>query len=141
MSKSALALTSLVMAIPAGLAFYVCVKSILDYSENMPSILTGIMWVLAILLLILALFPFWVLIFMRKGSAPVAAAAPVAEPTAPVKKPAKAASDDDEFGGDDGEDSEQLFDEEEAVADDDFDDNFDFDEEPEEEAPKKKKKK
>ncbi len=142
MSKSALALASLVMAIPAGLACYVCIDSILKHSENMPGIMTGIMWTLVILCGLLALSP--IIFLLRKGpsAAPVAAAAAAPAPTEPAKKPAKAASDDDEFGGDDdGEDSEQLFDEEEAVADDDFDDNFDFDEEPEEEAPKKKKKK
>jgi hypothetical protein len=144
MSNRALALASLVMAIPAGLACYVCIDSILKHSENMPAIVTGIMWTLVILCGLLALSP--IIFLLRKGStATPVAAAPAAEPTEPVKKPAKAASDDDEFGGDDdggdGEDSEQLFDEEEALADDDFDDNFDFDEEPEEEAPKKKKKK
>lgn len=141
MSNRALALASLVMAIPAGLACYVCVDSIFKHGENAPGVMTGILWTLVILCGLLALSP--IIFLLRKGSAaaPVAVAPVESEP---AKKPAKAASDD-EFGDSDEDDSsadsEQLFDEEDAVADDDFDDNFDFDEEPEEEAPKKKKKK
>ena len=142
MSNRALALASLVMAIPAGLACYVCVDSIFKHGENAPGVMTGILWTLVILCGLLALSP--IIFLLRKGSAP----APIVEAPVeaePAKKPAKAASDNDEFGGSDEDDSsadsEQLFDEEDAVADDDFDNNFDFDEEPEEEAPKKKKKK
>lgn len=140
MSNRSLALASLVMAIPAGLALWVCANSIMTHGGNMPGAMTGIMWTLVVLSLLVAVSPFYFL--LRKGSAPApVSAGPVA--AEPVKKPSKAASDDeDEFGSsdDEGEDSEQLFDSEDAVADDDFDDNFDFDEEPEEKAPKKKKK-
>ena len=57
MSKQALALASLVMAIPAGFACYVCVMAIFGHNESMPMLMTIIMWTLSILCLVLALFP------------------------------------------------------------------------------------
>lgn len=145
MTNRALALASLVMAIPAGFAVYVCLTSILNHSESMPVAMTAIMWVLTVLCGLLALYPIGILIFMKKRDTQVAAApAAATEAAAPAKKPAKAESDEESDGlEEDSEDlgEEPLFDADDAGGDEDFDDNFDFDEDQEEEAPKKKKKK
>ncbi len=86
---------------PRRLACYVCIDSILKHSENMPAIVTGIMWTLVILCGLLALSP--IIFLLRKGSAapPQQLPRPLRPPTEPAKKPSKAASDDDEFGGGD----------------------------------------
>ena len=160
MNKRGLALSSLVMAIPAGYLAYLSVSTVFGMNESMPTLVTIIVWTLIILSALIALSPFIFLVAGPSGAVAVAgpalaAPAPVADPK---KKPAKkAASDDDEFSSDDdisasdddslNTDDEQLFDtsDDEAGADD-FEDNFNFDdddaiEEEEEPAPKKKKKK
>ena len=155
MNKRGLALSSLVMAIPAGLLCYLCVKSVFGMNESMPTIVTIMVWTLIVLSGLIALSPFIFLIAGPTG----AVALPAMERAGldPVedsqKKPAKKKPDDeDEFAEDDddmgADDDEQLFDasDDEAAADD-FEDNFNFDdddvidEEEEEPAPKKKKKK
>ncbi len=151
MSKRGLALSSLVMAIPAGFLAYFCIRSVFDYNESMPLLVTIIVWTLIVLGVLIALSP---VIFLIAGPAG-AVAGPVSAPANPVpgveskRKPAKQKTDDDEFdeGGEEFEDAgdEQLFDasDDEAGADD-FEDNFNFDDDDEieeEPAPKKKKKK
>ena len=154
MSKGGLALSSLVMAIPAGLMAYLSIRSVFEMNEKMPTTVTIIVWALILLGVLIAISPIIFLIAGPKGA--VAGPAPVADdveslPVAdPKKKPAKAEfNDDEEFAEDDGDvasdDDEQLFDtsNDEAAADD-FEDNFNFDEDDEieeEPAPKKKKKK
>lgn len=158
MNKNGLALSSLIMAIPAGFLAYVCVGAVFGSNESMPTVVTIIVWTLIILSGLLALSPF---IFLVAGpsvgamnSAPVAVAA---KPVPQAKKAAskKSADDDDEFGEVDevamDDDDEQLFDssQDEAGAEEyedqfNFDDDDDlgdaFDDEEEEPAPKKKKR-
>ena len=147
MSKGGLALSSLVMAIPAGLLAYLSIRSVFEMNESMPMLVTVIVWALIVLGVLLAISPIIFLIAGPKG----AAAAPAPTAAVPVedspKQPARKKSDDDEFAEEDGdeggEEDEQLFDssEDEAGAED-FEDNFNFDEDEDEEpAPKKKKKK
>ena len=147
MSKGGLALSSLVMAIPAGLMAYLSIRSVFEMNEKMPTTVTIIVWALIILGVLIAISPIIFLIAGPKGA--VAGPAPVADdvgslPVAdPKKKPAKAEFNDD--GDAASDDDEQLFDtsNDEAAADD-FEDNFNFDEDEEieeEPAPKKKKKK
>ena len=153
MNKRGLALSSLVMAIPAGLLAYLSVKSVFEMNESMPTLVTIIIWTLIVLSGLIALSPFIFLIAGPSGAAalPIAASAEPAPVADPKKKPGQPKSDDeDEFAEDEdlseaGDD--QLFDtsDEEAGADD-FEDDFNFDdddaiEEEEEPAPKKKKKK
>ena len=162
MNKRGLAMSSLVMAIPAGILAYLCVKSVFEMNESMPTLVTIIVWTLILLSSLIALSPFIFLIAGPKAALALpagAGAAPVAMAEVPKQKPSKKkADDDDEFSSDEelGSDGdsleasdEQLFDtsDEEAGADD-FEDNFNFDddddafaEEEDEPAPKKKKKK
>ena len=155
MNKRGLALSSLVMAIPAGYLAYLSVSTVFGMNESMPTLVTLIVWTLIVLSGLIALSPFIFLIAGPSGAVAVpgptaiAASAPVADLK---KKPAKkASSDDDEFSSDDdiaaSDDDDQLFDtsDDEAGADN-FEDNFNFEdddaiEEEEEPAPKKKKKK
>ena len=135
MSKNGLALSSLIMAIPAGFLTYLCVGTVFGSNESMPTVVTIIVWTLIILSGLLALSPF---IFLVAGPsagsispAPVAAAA---IPATRAKKTAskKSANDDDEFAEADEEvlddDDEQLFDssQEEAGAEE-YEDQFNFD--------------
>ncbi len=164
MNKGGLALSSLIMAIPAAVVFYVSLMSVMRMGEAMPTLVMVIVWVLMALSLLLAISPIIFLIAGPKGA--VAATGEAAAPAADdmdaaalkdtPKKPSKKTSIDDdenedEFAEQDDnaveDDDEQLFDtsQDEAGADD-FEDNFDFDEdeeveEEEEPAPKKKKKK
>ena len=145
MSKGGLALSSLVMAIPAGLLAYLSIRSVFEMNEKMPTLVTVIVWALIVICVLLAISP---IIFLIAGpkAAPVPTGDAVPEPVADSQKlPAKKKpKDDDEFadGDADGGDDEQLFDtsEDEAGAEE-FEDNFNFDEDEEEPAPKKKKKK
>lgn len=148
MSKSALALTSLVTAIPAGFACYVCVTAILGFSESMPVAMTAILWTLVVVCGILAGLPLWVLAFMKgepKGTTPAAAPAAAKSNEEKSEPAAEAIESDGEEAFEsedeslDDEDGEKLFDDD-GAADDDFDEAFNFDDE-EDEAPKKKKKK
>jgi nucleosome binding factor SPN SPT16 subunit len=147
MSKGGLALSSLVMAVPAGVLFYFSLMSVMRMGESMPTPVMAIAWTLMALSLLLAISP---IIFLIAG--PKAAVAASGKPAIPpddldaapvaVSRKQPAQQDDDEFAE---EDDEQLFDtsEDEAGAEE-FEDSFDFDEAEEEEeepAPKKKKKK
>ncbi len=148
MSKGGLALSSLVMAIPAGLLAYLSIRSVFEMNEKMPTLVTVIVWALIVICVLLAISP---IIFLIAGpkAAPVTPGDAVPEPVdnsqkLPAKKKPK---DDDEFADEDGDadggEDEQLFDtsDDEAGAEE-FEDNFNFDEDEEEEpAPKKKKKK
>ena len=164
MNKTGLALSSLVMAIPAALLAFLSVKSVFEMNESMPTVVTIIVWMLIVISSLIALSPMIFLIFgpkaalagMPMSAAPAAEELESPRPAAKKKKKSKADDEDnDEFGGDDlaeaddfGEADDQLFDasDDEAGADD-FEDNFNFDdddaieEEEEEPAPKKKKKK
>jgi len=154
MNKRGLALSSLVMAIPAGFLAYLSVKSVFEMNESMPTLVTIIIWTLIVLSGVIALSPFIFLVAGPAGSValPMAATAAVEPVEDTKKKPAKKKPDEeDEFAdAEDLEDAgdEQLFDasDDEAGADD-FEDNFNFDddddafvEEVEEPTPKKKKK-
>lgn len=149
MSKGGLALSSLVMAVPAGVLFYFSLMSVMRMGESMPTPVMAIAWTLMALSLLLAISP---IIFLIAGpkAAVAAAGKPAIAPddlnAAPVEVSRKqtAKQDEDEFAE---EDDEQLFDtsEDEAGAEE-FEDSFDFGddeavEEEEEPAPKKKKKK
>jgi hypothetical protein len=162
MNKRGLALSSLVMSIPAGILLYLLVRTILDYSESMPTMLTIIVWTLILFSLLMVISPLIFLIAGPKAAVALpggAGMAPVPLAEEPKKKPAKKAAEiADEFSSDDdiaadedslSADDEQLFDtsEDEAGADE-FEDSFNFDDdddafadEEEEPAPKKKKKK
>ena len=158
MGKGGLALSSLVMAIPAGVLFYLSLMSVMRMGESMPTLVMAVTWALMAISLLLAISP---IIFLIAG--PKAAVAAPGNPAAALdemdasavedsrKKPAKPMDDEEEFSeADDNsveEDDEQLFDTSDAEAGaEEFEDNFDFDEEDaveeeEEPAPKKKKKK
>lgn len=148
MSKGGLALSSLVMAIPAGLLAYLSIRSVFERNESMPMLVTIIVWTLIVLSVLLAISPIIFLIAGPKGAkaVPATAAGDADMDVEPVgqsrQKPTPKKSEDDEFAEDEGvEQDEQLFDtsDDEAGADE-FEDNFNFDEEEEEPAPKKKKK-
>ena len=148
MSKGGLALSSLVMAIPAGFLTYLCVMSVFEHNESMPVLVTIIVWTLIVLGLLIAISP---IIFMIAGpkaavAAPVSAVSAAAPAVDSKKKPSRKKSEDDEFGEvADNAGDEQLFDaSDEEIGADDYEDNFNFDEDEEleeEPAPKKKKKK
>jgi hypothetical protein len=156
MNKRGLALSSLVMAIPAGYLAYISVRSVFEMNESMPTAVTVIVWTLIVISGLIALSPFIFLVAGPSG----AAAAPFKSVAGPApaqgsKKPSpkKAAEEDDEFAESDEaleEDDGQLFDasDEEAGAEE-YEDQFNFDDddiedafddEEEEPAPKKKKR-
>ncbi len=150
MSKGGLALSSLVIAIPAGLLAYLSIRSAFEMNESMPLPVTIIVWTLIVLSVLLAISP---IIFIIAGPSGAATVSPPAASVAVAdakQKPARRKTADDEFS-DDGDGSEadsdnQLFDASDAEAGaEDFEDNFNFDDEEEvvedEPAPKKKKKK
>ena len=142
MSKGGLALSSLVMAIPAGFLAYLSIRSVFEMNEKMPTLVTVIVWALIVLCVLLAISP---IIFLIAGpkAAPATPGDAVPEPVADSQKLStkKKPKDDDEFADEDAGGDEQLFDtsDDEAGADE-FEDNFNFDEDEEEPAPKKKNK-
>ncbi len=157
MSKRGLALSSLVMAVPAGYLAYLCVRSVFGMNESMPAFMTAIIWTLIVISGLLALSPFIFLVAGPSGAGamPMQATATPA-PAQSAKQPSakkKASDDEDEFS-ESGEvqvdDDDQLFDasDEEAGAEE-FEDQFNFDDddidnafddEDEEPAPRKKKR-
>lgn len=159
MNKRGLALSSLVMAIPAGYLAYLCVASVFGGSESMPTALTAMMWLLIVISGLLALSPFIFLVVGPSEGAMMpmkAAAAPAAAPAGKKSSAKKKADEEDEFQ-DSGEiaeaedDDGQLFDmsDEESGAEE-FDDQFNFDDDDDindafddeevEPSPKKKKR-
>ena len=155
MGKSETAASSLVMAVPAGILCYLTIMAGLQSTENMPTVLMGVVWATAVLSFLLALFPLGIFAFMKSGAAPAAGtAAPATEASEPKSVGLVEEGDLEETTdlGDVSEaDSEVV--EEDAFGevedlgdlDDDLqvdDDAFEMDDiEEEEEAPKKKKKK
>lgn len=156
MGKTETAASSLVMAVPAGILCFLTIKAGLGGTENMPTLLMGVVWATAVLAFLLALFPVGVLAFMKSGAvaSPAAgdAAPAVSEPTmlGAVEEGDLAETTDlgdiNEVEGDAVEEDDAFGEVEDlGDLDDDLqvdDDAFEMDEiEEEEEPPKKKKKK